>query len=208
MADQRMAEDQRVIKFIETVRPIFAEDISIEERLNKARPYFSDLLMADGWLPETYSCGDPNSGMGGGIGTWLLYRDEADTMCLFSLVVDNDKSTPVHDHLRWGLIGLYQGQQIERVYSRIDGTDQLRLDEEKVLNRGGIYDLIPPDGDIHGITTVSSEPSISIHLLGGDVGCIWRHKFDVDAGNAAPFRSGYSNAPCAEDTADLSDEFH
>lgn len=34
-------------------------------------------------------------------------------MCLFSLVVPPGSMTPVHDHLAWGLVGLYKGNQDE-----------------------------------------------------------------------------------------------
>ncbi|MBX6343239.1 MAG: hypothetical protein IRY97_12325, partial [Thermomicrobiaceae bacterium] len=58
------------------------------------------------------------------------------------------------------------------------------------------YPLLPPDGDIHRVTTTSDEASISIHLLGNDAGCVLRHRFDPDAGRAEAFRSGYTNVGC------------
>lgn len=189
-----------VRKFVQDVGAIFASDRSIEERLASARPIFARLLHTDGWLEERYQRGDPTSGMGGGIGTWLLFRSAHDDLALFSLVVDPGKSTPVHDHLRWGLIGLYRGRQLERFYRKVDDRGGLALVYERECVHGDIYELIPPEGDIHSVTTISDEPSISIHLLGGDIGCIWRHRFDLEAGEALPFRSGYSNAPCDEPT--------
>jgi hypothetical protein len=42
-------------------------------------------------------------------------------------------------------------------------------------------------------------PSISIHLLANDTACVWRHRYEPEAGRVSPFRSGYSNAPCPED---------
>jgi predicted metal-dependent enzyme (double-stranded beta helix superfamily) len=185
-------------RFVEEVGAIFASDEPIEVRLARARPSFERLLQTDGWLEERYQRGDPTSGMGGGIGTWLLFRSPNDDLSLFSLVVDPGKSTPVHDHLRWGLIGLYRGRQLERFYRKLDERGNVALVLERECARGDIYELIPPEGDIHSVTTISKEPSISIHLLGGDIGCLWRHRFDLEAGQAVPFRSGYSNAPCEE----------
>ena len=40
------------------------------------------------------------------------------------------------------------------------------------------------------------EPSSSIHLLGNDVGCILRHRFELEKGEVTPFRSGYTNQDC------------
>ena len=63
--------------------------------------------------------------MGGGIGQWLLFRAAERDLCLFSLVVPPGSMTPVHDHLAWGLVGLYKGTQDEELYEPGDG--RLRL---------------------------------------------------------------------------------
>jgi predicted metal-dependent enzyme (double-stranded beta helix superfamily) len=56
--------------------------------------------------------------------------------------------------------------------------------------------LIPPTGDIHRVTTTSQDLSISLHLLGIDVGCTLRHRFEPGTGEVIPFRSGYTNKDC------------
>jgi 3-mercaptopropionate dioxygenase len=173
----------------------------VRARLNELRPAFARLLAADGWLPDEYSTPDTKSGMGGGIGQYALYRAADGSLCLFSLVVPSGSRTPVHDHLAWGLVGLYRGRQNETVYRRVDdgqedGRATLEVDRRQVLERGQFYTLLPPDGDIHYVETISESPSISIHLLANDTACVWRHRFDPDAGTITAFRSGYSNAPC------------
>src|SRR5687768_17280143 len=89
-------------------------------RVAALRPAFEALLAADGWLPDALAAADPGSGMGGGIGQYALFRAEDSSLCLFSLVVPPGSTTPVHDHLAWGLIGLYRGRQAETVYHRTD----------------------------------------------------------------------------------------
>ena len=139
--------------------------------------------------------------MGGGIGQYALYRDEAGTLCLFSLVVPAGASTPVHDHLAWGIVGVYRGAQLDTTYARVDdGSDEdkaiLQMATQQTVKAGQFYTLLPPDGDIHYVKTVSDTPSVSIHLLANDTACVWRHKYDPDAGTVTPFRSGYSNVKC------------
>ena len=111
--------------------------------------------------------------MGGGIGQWLLYRAEDESLSLFALAVPSCSSTPVHDHLAWGLVGLYRGEQEEEIYAR-EG-EELRLVERRALRTGDFYALFPPHDDIHRVTTTSAETSVSIHLLTNDTGCTWRH---------------------------------
>ena len=174
-----------------------------EERIEAIKPAFAELLSADGWLPDRFSRGDTESKMGGGIGQYALYRAEDGSLCLFALVVPAGASTPVHDHLAWGLVGLYRGEQRETVYRRLDdGHDdtkaELEISKEQTLRPGEFYPLIPPVDDIHYVETTSPDASISIHLLANDTACVWRHKFDPDSGAVTAFRSGYTNAPCPE----------
>jgi predicted metal-dependent enzyme (double-stranded beta helix superfamily) len=170
-------------------------------RVEALRPAFAALLAAEGWLPDACAQPDESSRMGGGIGQYALYRAEDGSLCLFSLVVPAGAATPVHDHLAWGLVGIYRGRQDETVYRRLDdGRDpsraQLEIAKQQELGRGEFYVLLPPADDIHYVRTISDTPSISIHLLANDTACVWRHRFDPANGVVTPFRSGYANAPC------------
>ncbi len=170
-------------------------------RVAALRPAFARLLSAEGWLPDECARPDEKSQMGGGIAQYALYRADDGRLCLFSLVVPAGASTPVHDHLAWGIVGVYRGRQDETIYERLDdgsedGKAQLRLTTKRTLEVGEFYPLMPPAEDIHFVETVSDGPSVSIHLLANDTACVWRHKFDPLNGTVVPFRSGYSNAPC------------
>jgi predicted metal-dependent enzyme (double-stranded beta helix superfamily) len=173
-------------------------------RVEALRPVFARLLAAEGWLPDKYATPDHKSGMGGGIGQYALYRAEDGSLCLFALVIPSGSRTPVHDHLAWGLVGIYRGRQDETIYRRVDdgsadGVAQLEIERQQTLGPGEFYALLPPQDDIHYVETVSDTPSISNHLLANDTACVWRHRFDPEAGTVSAFRSGYSNAPCPEE---------
>ena len=172
-------------------------------RVDALRPAFAQLLAADGWLPKEYGEPDRKSGMGGGIGQYALYRAEDGSLCLFSLVIPAGAQTPIHDHLAWGLIGVYRGVQDETVYRRLDdgadeSTAKLEVARQQTVKQGDFYTLLPPLDDIHYVKTVSDTPSISIHLLANDTACVTRHRFDIRSGIVTPFRSGYSNAKCLD----------
>src|SRR5438552_18735857 len=78
----------------------------------------------------------------------------------------------------------------------ISGKASLSLVERRALKPGDFYTLLPPEGDIHRVRTTSSVPSISIHLLGSDLGCVLRHAYDLPHGMVHDFRSGYANVKC------------
>jgi predicted metal-dependent enzyme (double-stranded beta helix superfamily) len=175
----------------------------IRARVDALRPAFARLLAANDWLPDEYAKPDVKSGMGGGIGQYALYRAQDGSLCLFSLVIPPGISTPVHDHLAWGVIGVYRGRQEETIYRRLDnGADEthavLEVARQQIVDAGQFYTLLPPIDDIHYVKTISDVPSVSIHLLANDTACVWRHRFDPAAGTVTPFRSGYSNAPCPD----------
>lgn len=188
---------------VEETRRLSQEIADTAARVEALRPAFARLLAADGWLPQEYAEPDLKSGMGSGIGQYALYRAEDGSLCLFSLVIPAGAETPIHDHLAWGLIGVYRGMQSETVYRRTDsgqneGRATLEVARKQTVTHGEFYTLLPPLDDIHFVKTVSDEPSVSIHLLANDTACVTRHRFDALAGTVTAFRSGYSNAKCAD----------
>jgi predicted metal-dependent enzyme (double-stranded beta helix superfamily) len=195
--DEFVLDTSLVHVFVADVRDAIARAASPRQACESIRPRFAELLADPDWLPDDYRQPAPESGMGGGIGQWLLYRAGDGSLSLFSLVVPPRSETPVHDHLAWGLVGLYRGTQDEEIYARRDGA--LELVEQRALRPGDFYALLPPRDDIHRVRTTSAETSVSIHLLTNDTGCVWRHAYDVASGEQRPFRSGYVNAPCEPD---------
>src|SRR2546426_5842941 len=143
MAPDEFVLDTPVVRqFVGEVQVAIAQASSPQQAIEAIRPAFAALLADADWLPDEYRADAPESGMGGGIGQWLLYRAEDGSLSLFSLVVPPGSQTPVHDHLAWGLVGLYRGTQDEEIYAKRNG--RLELTEQRALRSGDFYDLIPP----------------------------------------------------------------
>jgi 3-mercaptopropionate dioxygenase len=201
--DEYFLDTPAVRAFVADVRRVLAGHADVAAGLEALRPRFAALLADQSWLPDAFAAPYAASGMGGGIGTWLLFRAADRSLSLFSLVVPPGAETPVHDHLAWGFVGLYRGEQAEIVYRRVDdGSDAehaaLEVAEVNALRPGDFYMLLPPDGDIHAVRTTSEVASVSIHLLANDTGCVVRHAFEPREGRVRAFRSGYSNVACRE----------
>jgi predicted metal-dependent enzyme (double-stranded beta helix superfamily) len=205
MADEFVCDIPEVRSFIASVQAIVARTASVKERLTAIRPLFSHMMANPHWLPKEFRRTCDTGGMGKGIASWLLYRDTEGTLSLSALVLEPGAATPVHDHLAWGLVGLYAGEQSEEVYETSapvgvrDRQADLTLVATQRLDVGSLYELIPPTGDIHRVMTTGREPSISLHLLGNDVGCVSRHRFAPETGEVTSFRSGYTNRNCVAD---------
>ena len=206
--DEYLVDSPKLREFINEVRLAvgrYPDDVAAG--LDTLRPAFARLLADQSWLPDQFADICTTGGMGGGIGQWLLFRGADRSLSLFSLVIPAGSATPVHDHLAWGLVGLFRGEQQETVYRRfddgsVDDRAQLEVEELRTLHPGDFYVLLPPHGDIHGVRTTSTGSSVSIHLLGNDAGCTWRHAFEPAAAKVRSFRSGYSNRVCVEDAGE------
>jgi predicted metal-dependent enzyme (double-stranded beta helix superfamily) len=205
VGDEYVLDNPRLRSFIEAVKAIRLANDDPETVIAEIRPHFAELLADSTWLPELYQGPFEGSGMGSGIGSWLLYRTTDGSLALSSLVVPPGAQTPVHDHLAWGLVGLYAGEQDEEVFARRDGGEEdghaeLEVIATNQLKPGDFYSLLP-EVDIHRVKTTSEITSVSLHLLGIDNGCIWRHRFHPDEDRVEPFKSGYVNVDCDPDPA-------
>ena len=192
--DEYVLDTKTVREFVAAVRNAVSATGSPAGACDAIHPHFAELLRDANWLPDEYAAPAPESCMGGGIGQWLLFRAGDGSLSLFSLVVPSAAETPVHDHLAWGLVGLYRGTQDEEIYAAREG--RLEVVERRALVPGDFYALLPPANDIHRVRTTSSETSVSIHLLTNDTGCVWRHAYDPATGEQRAFRSGYVNVAC------------
>lgn len=204
-ADEFYVDSPAMRAFIDRCNAIRASGRDSSEIVDAIRPHFTELLADPDWLPAEFQEPMENSGMGSGIGMWLLYRAGDGGLAFSSLVVPPGAQTPVHDHLAWGIVGLYRGMQEEVVYRRVDDgriEDRAVLDvrEERAIAPGDMYELLP-ETDIHRVVTISDVTSVSLHLLGNDNGCIWRHRFLPDEDRVEPFKSGWLNVPCTSEEA-------
>jgi predicted metal-dependent enzyme (double-stranded beta helix superfamily) len=126
----------------------------------------------------------------------LLYRPKDRA---FSITAGNwlpGQTTPIHDHLTWAVVGVYEGEERESIFRRTDdGSDPkraaLELASERTNTRG--HATVLGKAGIHRIDNVSKSPSLSVHMYGVDIGTLERHSYDPVTGAVGKFVSGYCN---------------
>jgi 3-mercaptopropionate dioxygenase len=182
--------------FIAEVEQVEATSEDRRHTIARLKTSFAALLANHTWLH-----GDFRRPVAGKFVQYAIYRAEDASLSVMAMVVPPGVATPVHDHRAWGLVGVYQGRQREKVYRRVDDGSRpdfadLQQVAENLLAPGDITTLLPPEGDIHMIETISDEASISIHVLGNDIGCEQRHRYDVEHKAVHRFKSGYVNTSC------------
>lgn len=163
--------------------------------VDETKPHFERLLSDTSWLDPKFRI--PTEGR---IANYMLAKATDNSWSVVSTVWWPGYSTPVHDHLIWGLVGVYHGVEREERYKRLDdgsrpGYAELR-EVETVYNRPvSISHLVPPDEDIHLILNPDDrEPSYSIHIYGGSLDGVLRHQYDLSTGEIKEFRSKYNIA--------------
>jgi predicted metal-dependent enzyme (double-stranded beta helix superfamily) len=142
----------------------------------------------DDWLPAQFAQSNPNRYQ-----QYLLHCDSRERFSVVSFVWGPGQATPIHDHRVWGLVGVLRGA--ERVENfRRDHSGALRtIGAPSHLFEGEVETISPRNGDIHRVSNgLAEQPSISIHVYGGNIGAVQRATYDLD-GTEKRFVSGYAN---------------
>ena len=186
-----MTDTYSVSQFAKEAEAIVRSNNSETSVLRGLRPLMQRLVTTPGSVPpESFT---PRSDR---FANNLVYRphDRA-----FSITAGNwlpGQTTPIHDHLTWAVVGVYEGEERESLFRRTDdGSDlkraSLELASERINSKGHV--TILGRAGIHRIDNVSKSPSLSIHMYGADIGSLERHSFDPVTGAVGKFVSGYCN---------------
>lgn len=152
-----------------------------EVAVRQLEPLLQRALDGPGWTDPKYA-----TTVDGGRPGYRYYQNEDGSLNVYGVLFRPAHPTPVHDHVTWGIIGVYSGEQRTTRYNRADdgsapGHCAVDLVTDEVLTHGATYPLLPPH-DIHRIEVLGREDGLSIHVLGADLKRQRRRIFDVDAG--------------------------
>ena len=96
----------------------------------------------------------------------VLHVDPAGRFSVVALVWTGGATTPPHDHVTWGVVGVHRGVEVETRYAWVDE----RLVEQSVARSvaGGVDGFVPP-GDVHVVRHEGDDVAVSVHVYGTDV---------------------------------------
>ncbi len=173
-----------IAEFITDAQRIMEVDGGITDRaaaVGQLEPLLKQALDGPGWTDPQYA-----TIVDGGRPGFAYYKNADGSLNIYGVLFRPEHPTPTHDHVTWGIIGVYSGRQRTTRYSRVDdgatpGQCSVALEEDAVLTHGATYPLLPPN-DIHRIEVLGTEDGLSIHVLGADLKLQRRRIFDVVAG--------------------------
>ena len=157
--------------------------------LREGRKALASLLADDRWLPASCASAPP-----GEYRQYLLHCDPLERFSIVSFVWGARARTPIHDHTVWGLVGVLRGAERCMEYTCESETQVRGNGREHVMQAGMIEAVSPTLGDWHVVSNAQPDAaSVSIHVYGGNIGAIRRHRFDEPLGRVVNFVSGYSS---------------
>jgi predicted metal-dependent enzyme (double-stranded beta helix superfamily) len=102
----------------------------------------------------------------------------------------------VHSHETWGVAGIYAGVEHEFRYLKPAASTAcvpLTPAGETRWTPGQVTVCCTTDDDVHAVAAVGGEPTVGIHVYGGDIGTIRRRSYDPATGEARWFVSGWDS---------------
>ncbi len=114
----------------------------------------------------------------------ILHVEDDGSFSVVALIWLPGQATPVHDHVSWCVVGVYEGQEHETRYriSLEDGTSYL-VEAGEAVNREGSVTALTPPGDIHRVENRGPGAAISLHVYGADIGTLGssiRRTYDLE----------------------------
>ncbi|MFC9769351.1 cysteine dioxygenase [Rhodococcus jostii] len=123
-------------------------------------------LLRPDLLSEGQRAGDPL-----GYRQHILHIESDGSFSVVALVWLPGQRTPIHDHLSWCVVGVYEGEESERRYTLAEKVDGSRLIPNGRTTTNPIHTAcgFAPPGDIHEVWNSSDKTTISIHVYGADI---------------------------------------
>jgi predicted metal-dependent enzyme (double-stranded beta helix superfamily) len=175
--------------FIDDVGLVVASSDDEHEITSRVAKRLSDLLAGGYRLPPEVTRPAAERHV-----TYPLYVAPDDSWSMASVVWAVGQQTPVHSHETWGVAAIYSGIEHEVRYLKPAASDAcaaLTPAGEEQWEPGQVTVCCTTDDDVHAVTAVGDEPTIGIHVYGGNIGTIRRRSYEPATGEARWFVSGW-----------------
>ena len=177
-------------EFINEVDAVVRSTTDEHELTARIAPLLSELLDSGYRLPSEFTRPSASRNL-----TFPLHIAHDGSWSLASVVWAPGQRTPVHSHELWGVAGIYSGAEHEvRFLKPAPGADgPLACAGETTWLPGQVTVCCTTDDDVHAVTAAPGEPTIGIHVYGGDIGATCRRVYDPATGESRWFASGWDD---------------
>jgi 3-mercaptopropionate dioxygenase len=154
----------RFIRSVEAMREEGTAEAPLVQGVERA---LTELLKRHAWLSPEHRRGFPDR-----YRQHVLHVSPDGSFSVVTLVWLPGQKIPIHDHVTWCVVGVYEGEEEEIRYRLYEDGDRRFLVPEGSLKTqpGQVTTLVPPEEDIHQVSNVGEGEAISIHVYGPDIG--------------------------------------
>jgi 3-mercaptopropionate dioxygenase len=184
---------ENLAAFITDVTSLVSSIDDEHEITNHVAQRLTALLAGDYRLPAEFTRPSDDHHM-----TYPLHIAPDESWSLACVVWSPGQSTPVHSHETWGVAGIYAGVERELRYVKPAATEPataLTPAGEQEWKPGQVTVCCTTDDDVHAVMAVGDEPTVGIHVYGGNIGTINRRSYDPATGSVQWFVSGWDTPP-------------
>jgi predicted metal-dependent enzyme (double-stranded beta helix superfamily) len=176
--------------FIDDVGRMVTSTDDEHEITKRVAKRLSELLAGGYRLPPELTRPSPERHV-----TYPLYIAPDNSWSMASVVWDVGQRTPVHSHETWGVVGIYSGieQEVRYLKPAAHTAAALTPAGEELWEPGEVTVCCTTDDDVHAVAAAGDEPTVGIHVYGGNIGTIRRRSYDPATGEARWFVSGWDS---------------
>lgn len=165
--DVKAARTAAVAAAVGRVREIEGRMGVTREALEAIKAELLNLAAQEHLFPSAEFPPPPNGEKGSN--RYLLREEDNNRFALYLNALNPGNETKPHDHTTWAVVVAVDGQELNKVYDRLDdGSDpercEMRVREEIMVEPGRGICLMPED--IHSIHTTGSRPTRHLHMYG------------------------------------------
>ena len=165
--DVKAARTAAVAAAVGRVREIESSMGVTRPALEAIRAELMNLAGQDHLFPSSEFPSPPNGEKGSN--RYLLREEDNNRFALYLNALNPGNETKPHDHTTWAVVVAVDGQELNKVYQRMDdGSDpdrcDMRVAEEIMVEPGRGICLMPED--IHSIHTMGTKPTRHLHMYG------------------------------------------
>jgi predicted metal-dependent enzyme (double-stranded beta helix superfamily) len=98
----------------------------------------------------------------------VLHVEPDSSFSIVALILRPGQQTVIHDHVTWCAVAMIQGLEREELFT-LDVASDLLIPTRSTTGRPGEISAFAPPGDIHRVSNIGTDLSISINVYGTDV---------------------------------------
>lgn len=156
----------QMVALVESIRGAISRDAPPQRPADRAAAVLRSFLGDPGLLGLAHREADPDR-----YRQHVLHVEDDGSFSVVALVWLRGQATPVHDHVSWCVVGVYEGQENETRYRLIqEGGSSFLVEAGQTVNPNGQVSALTPPGDIHRVENRGPGLAISLHIYGADIG--------------------------------------